>query len=178
VKRFRGLEGPARLFAVLACCGAFADLLSLVTGLRRYVYDDVVPMPVDVVQWAFLLAAAGTYLVWFQRAYTNLPRLGVPDRFVPGRLHDDIWRASNPELPWRTTRVTWAASPMPVRHLVWWPAAVGGAVAGIVGAWSGGVLVSVVGDLLRIVAAVLAVPIVLAVTARQRARAYRAPWAG
>jgi hypothetical protein len=38
------------------------------------------------------------------------------------------------------------------------------------------VFVSAAGDLPRIVAAVVAVPIVLAVTARQRVRAYRAPW--
>jgi hypothetical protein len=40
-----------------------------------------------------------------------------------------------------------------------------------------GALVSAAADLLRVVTAALAVPIVLAVTARQRARAYRAPWA-
>jgi hypothetical protein len=77
------------------------------------------------------------------------------DRFVPARLHDDIWRASDPELPW--------------------PAALAGAAAGVV---PGGVLGSAAGDLLRVLAAALAVPIVLAVTARQRARAYRAPWWG
>jgi hypothetical protein len=178
VKRFRGLEGPARLFAVQACCCAVTDLLSLVTSLRRYAYDDAAAAPVDVAQAAFLLVVAVTYLVWFRRAYTNLRRLGVPDRFVPGRLHDDVWRASDPELPWPVERVRWAVAPVPVRHLVWWPAAVGGVVAGIAGVWSGGVLVSAAGDLLRIVATVLAVPIVLEVTARQRARAYRAPWAG
>jgi hypothetical protein len=175
VKRFRGLERPARLFAVLACCGAVADLVSLVTGLRRYVYAGAAPVPVDVAQWIFLLATAVTYLVWFHRAYTNLPRLGMPDPFVPRWLHDDVWRASDPGLPWPVARSRWAPVPVPVRHLLWWPTAIAGAVAGIAPA---GVLVSAVGDLLRIVAAVLIVPIVLAVTARQRARAYQAPWAG
>jgi hypothetical protein len=42
---------------------------------------------------------------------------------------------------------------------------------------TGGMLVTAAADLLRIAAAALAVPIVLSVTARQRARAYRAPWA-
>jgi hypothetical protein len=175
VKRFRGLEGPARLFAVPACCGAVADLVSLVTGLRRYAYSDAALVAVDVAQPALLLATAVTYLVWFHRAYTNLPRLGVPDRFVPGRLHDDIWRASDPELPWPVERSRWEAESVPVRHLLWWPTAIAGAVAGI---GPGGVLMSAAGDVLRIVAAVLAVSIVLAVTARQRARAYRAPWVG
>jgi hypothetical protein len=69
-------------------------------------------------------------------------------------------------------------TPVPARHLAWWPTAFGGVAAGITGALSGVVLVSAAGDLLRIVATVLAVPIVLEVTARQRARAYRAPWAG
>jgi hypothetical protein len=175
VKRFRGLEGPARLFVVLACCGALADLASLVTGVRRYVYDDAAWMPVDTAQVAFLLATAVSYLVWFHRAYTNLPRLGVPDPFVPARLHDDLWRASDPDLPWPAARGSWATdpAPVPVTHLLWWPAAIAGAIAGIVPA---GALVPAAGDLLRIVAAALAMSIVLAVTARQRARAYRAPW--
>jgi hypothetical protein len=173
VKRFRGLEGPARLFAVLSCCGAVADLVSLVTGLRRYVYGGAELAAVDVAQTAFLLATAVTYLGWFHRAYTNLPRLGVPDRFVPGRLHDDIWRASDPELPWPVARSRWVVASVPVRHLLWWPTAIGGALAGI---GPGGVLGSAAGDLLRVVAAALAVSIVLAVTTRQRARAYRAPW--
>jgi hypothetical protein len=174
-ERFRGLEGPARLFAVLASCGAVADLVSLATGLRRYAYGDAALVAVDVAQLSFLLATSVAYLVWFHRAYTNLPRLGVPDRFVPGRLHDDIWRASDPELPWPVARSRWAAVSVPVRHLLWWPTAIAGAVAGIS---PGGVHLSAAGDLLRIVAAVLAVSIVLAVTARQRARAYRAPWVG
>jgi hypothetical protein len=174
VKRFRGLEGPARLFVVLARCGAVADLVSLVTGVRRYVCDGAAWVPVDIAQVAFLLATAVSYLVWFHRAYTNLPRLGVPDRFVPARLHDDLWRASDPDLPWPAAWERWAAERVPVTHLLWWPAAIAGAVAGIV---PGGVLVPAAGDLLRVVAAALVVPIVLAVTARQRARAYRAPWA-
>jgi serine/threonine protein kinase len=62
-----------------------------------------------------------------------------------------------------------------VRHLLWWPAALAGAVAGVV---PGGVLGSAAGDLLRVLAAGRAVPIVLAVTARQRARAYCASWSG
>jgi hypothetical protein len=175
VKRFRGLEGPARVFVVLACCGAGADLVSLVSGLRRHVHGDAVPVTVGIAQTALLVASAVAYLGWLHRAYTNLPRLGVPDRFVPARLHDDIWRASDPELPWPVARSRWAAAPVPVRHLLWWPPALAGAVVGVV---PGGVLGSAAGDLLRILAAALAVPIVLAVTARQRARAYRAPWSG
>jgi len=175
VKRFRGLEGPARVFVVLACCGAGADLVSLVIDLRRHVHGDVLPVTVGIAQVVLLASTAVAYLWWLHRAYTNLPRLGVPDRFVPARLHDDIWRASDPELPWPVARSRWAAEPVPARHLLWWPAALAGAVAGVV---PGGVLGSAAGDLLRVLAAGLAVPIVLAVTARQRARAYRAPWSG
>jgi hypothetical protein len=39
------------------------------------------------------------------------------------------------------------------------------------------VLVSALAGLLRVIVAALAVPIVLSVTARQGARAYRGPWA-
>lgn len=176
MKRFRGLEGPARLFAVLASCCVVADLASLVTGLRRLVHHVVEPVPVDIAQVTFLLAAAIAYLVWLRRAYRNLPRLGVPDRVVPTRLHDDVWRASDPDLPWPATRERWVGAPVPVRHVVWWFTALGGTAVGIIGLFPGGALVSAAGDLLRVVAAALAVPIVLAVTARQRARAYRAPW--
>jgi hypothetical protein len=133
VKRFRGLELPARLFVVLVCCGAVADLVSLVTGLRRYVHHEPVVLSVDIAQVVFLLAAAGTYLVWFHRAYTNLPQLGVPDPFVPKRIHDDIWRASDPELPWPAARGRWASAPVPVLHLVWWAAPAASVTIGILG---------------------------------------------
>ncbi|MHA6622809.1 hypothetical protein [Pseudonocardia sp. DLS-67] len=117
------------------------------TGLRRPVFGDAAWVPVvDTAQRAF----------------------------VPARLHDDLRRASDPDLPWPAARERWSAEPVPVTHLLWWPAAVAGAVAGIV---PGGVVVPAAGDLLRVVAAALAVRIVLGVTARQRARAYRAPWA-
>jgi hypothetical protein len=171
VRRFRGLEGPARLFVVIACCGAIADLVSLV------VHHETVAVPVDIAQAVFLLAAAVAYAGWFHRAYANLPRLGVPDRFVPTRLHDDIWRASDPDLPWPAVLSLWDSAPVPIRHRVWWCASVASATAGINGLLTGGMLVSATADLLRVVAAALAIPIVLAVTARQRARAYRAPWA-
>jgi serine/threonine protein kinase len=91
---------------------------------------------VGAVQAAWFLVTAGLWLAWFRRAYLNLPALGarrlrfrpwwavgawlVPvfSLFRPKQVLNDIWRASDPDLPpdqadlWRRR---------PVAELVgWW----------------------------------------------------------
>lgn len=219
---FRGLEGPARVFIVLVCGVAATDVAALVTNAQVISFAGAlrsgepsqaeITQRVDAIgaavaavslaQLAFFLAAGISYIVWFHRAYTNLPRLGILDPrhdagwaiagwlvpglslFLPKRIHNDIWRASDPELPWNARRDLWDGTDLPASHLWWWLAfLVGGSLnpvstvnpaapaLGSMWAWWSSAL-AVVG----IVAAVLVVRIVLAVTARQRARAARGPW--
>jgi len=72
---------------------------------------------VGLVQAAWFLATAGCWLAWFRRAYRNLPALGarrlryrpwwavgawllpVFSLFRPKQVLNDIWRASDPNLP-------------------------------------------------------------------------------
>jgi serine/threonine protein kinase len=72
---------------------------------------------VGLVQACWFLVAAGLWLAWFRRAYLNLPALGarrlrfrpwwavgawlVPvfSLFRPKQVLNDVWRASDPDLP-------------------------------------------------------------------------------
>ena len=72
---------------------------------------------VGLVQAAWFLVTAGLWLAWFRRAYLNLPALGarrlryrpwwavgswllpVFSLFRPKQVLNDIWRASDPDLP-------------------------------------------------------------------------------
>jgi serine/threonine protein kinase len=72
---------------------------------------------VGVIQAAWFLVTAGLWLAWFRRAYLNLPGLGarrlrfrpwwavgswllpVFSLFRPKQVLNDIWRASDPDLP-------------------------------------------------------------------------------
>jgi hypothetical protein len=84
---------------------------------------------VGAVQAGWFLVTAGLWLAWFRRAYLNLPALGarrlryrpwwavgawllpVFSLFRPKQLLNDIWRASDPDLPpdqgaiWRDRQV-------------------------------------------------------------------------
>jgi Protein kinase domain/Domain of unknown function (DUF4328) len=95
-----------------------------------------VALGVGVVQALWFLVSAALFLAWFRRAYTNLASLGarrlrygrwwtigawvlpVFSLFRPKQLLNDIWRASDPDLPpdmgdrWRHRPV----SPL----LAWW----------------------------------------------------------
>ena len=77
---------------------------------------------VGLVQAAWFLVTAGLWLAWFRRAYLNLPALGarrlryrpwwavgswllpVFSLFRPKQVLNDIWRASDPDLPFRPAR--------------------------------------------------------------------------
>jgi hypothetical protein len=212
---FRGLERPARVFIALVCALAAADVAMIVTNVL--VADFLTSLPtsgggdadaldgalfwVSVARAVLFVAAAVAYIVWFHRAYTNLPRLGVPDPrhhagwaiaswfvpvvslFLPKRMHNDIWRASEPSLPWPARRELWDGTSLPDVHGAWWFTFIASAVlerfAGgdpsggspwLWAAWSSTPAV------VELIAVVLVVQIVRAVTARQRARAVAAPW--
>jgi hypothetical protein len=221
---FRGLERPARIFVVLVCCAAFADLVSFPVELRLVEFFravaageyseqeaartgeaiDAFATPVTIAEVALFVLAGIAYIVWFRRARANLPGLGavglrrgtgwavgawlipIVSLVMPKGIHDDIWRASEPDLPWPAHREMWNPIPVPVLHQVWWGAfvvaslleGIGGRLMsaddlGFVGV---GTFMCAVASLVWLLAAALVVPIVLAVTARQRARAARFPW--
>jgi serine/threonine protein kinase len=91
---------------------------------------------VGAVQAAWFLVTAGLWLAWFRRAYLNLPALGarrlrfrpwwavgawllpVFSLFRPKQLLNDIWRASDPDLP-PDQAATWRGRPV-AEVLGWW----------------------------------------------------------
>jgi hypothetical protein len=90
---------------------------------------------VGLVQALWFLVTAGLWLAWFRRAYLNLPALGgrrlryrpwwavgawlLPlfSLFRPKQLLNDIWRASDPELPDQSD--SWRRRPV-AELLGWW----------------------------------------------------------
>jgi serine/threonine protein kinase len=91
---------------------------------------------VGAVQAAWFLVTAGLWLAWFRRAYLNLPALGarrlrfrpwwavgawllpVFSLFRPKQLLNDIWRASDPDLP-PDQAASWRGRPV-AEVLGWW----------------------------------------------------------
>ena len=91
---------------------------------------------VGVVQAGWFLVTAGLWLAWFRRAYLNLPALGarrlrfrpwwavgawlVPvfSLFRPKQVLNDVWRASDPDLP-PDQADTWRKRPV-AELLGWW----------------------------------------------------------
>ncbi|HEX5878161.1 MAG TPA: DUF4328 domain-containing protein, partial [Actinomycetota bacterium] len=92
---------------------------------------------VGAVQAAWFLVTAGLWLAWFRRAYLNLPALGarrlrfrpwwavgawlVPvfSLFRPKQVLNDIWRASDPDLP-PDQADTWRRRPVAELLGRWW----------------------------------------------------------
>ena len=90
---------------------------------------------VGLVQALWFLVTAGLWLAWFRRAYLNLPALGARrlryrpwwavgawllplfSLFRPKQLLNDIWRASDPELPDQSD--SWRRRPV-AELLGWW----------------------------------------------------------
>jgi serine/threonine protein kinase len=91
---------------------------------------------VAMVQAGWFLVTAGLWLAWFRRAYLNLPALGarrlrfrpgwavgawllpVLSLFRPKQVLNDVWRASDPELP-SDQADTWRRRPV-AELLGWW----------------------------------------------------------
>ena len=147
-----------------------------------------------------LLVIAGiVWLGWFRTAYRNLPALGAREpRFKPGwalgawfvpflnlvrpkQMTDDLWRSSDPTLPPQAEPLWRAKSVHPVVHW-WWGFWLLSWFAGRFGASADSesptiddaqmtALLTTVSDAASVVAGILAIQIVRAVTARQEARA-------
>jgi serine/threonine-protein kinase len=140
------LRRPARrvrialwLSMLLALASAAANLGD--TGIARELAGDGASsgdlyLWVGAVQAAWFLVTAGLWLAWFRRAYLNLPALGarrlryrrwwavgswllpVFSLFRPKQVLNDIWRASDPDLPLDQPDA-WRRRPIP-ELLGWW----------------------------------------------------------
>jgi serine/threonine protein kinase len=140
------LRRPARrvrialwLSILLALASAAANLGD--TGFARQVAGEGASsgdlyLWVGTVQAAWFLITAGLWLAWFRRAYLNLPALGarrlrfrpwwavgswllpVFSLFRPKQVLNDIWRASDPDLPLDQPDA-WRKRPIP-EFLGWW----------------------------------------------------------
>jgi hypothetical protein len=166
---------------------------------------------VGTVQAAWFLITAGLWLAWFRRAYLNLPALGarrlrfrpwwavgswllpVFSLFRPKQVLNDIWRASDPDLPLDRPDA-WRKRPIP-EFLGWWwlvflasilvrsittEAVHGAADFMLLGLlperfdrFQASAGMQVVADLLTVVCALLALRVVRRTTARQDERAAR-----
>jgi hypothetical protein len=158
-----------------------------------------------------LLVVAVLFLVWFRRAYRNLEALGAQGlRFSPAwavwawfvpllglirpkQLLNDVWRASDPELP-AGDHGSWRRRPVPSVLTWWWLAFLASIAARAITTQSFHALavlltfglltrpldlvrptsgVQALADLLTVVAALLALRVVRMVTDRQEAREAR-----
>ena len=166
---------------------------------------------VGAVQAAWFLVTAGMWLAWFRRAYLNLPALGarrlrfrpwwavgawllpVFSLFRPKQLLNDIWRASDPDLP-PDQAASWRGRPVAELLGWWWLAFVASvlvrsittdAVHAAADFMLLGLLperfdrfqpsagMQVLADLLTVLCGLLALRVVRRVTARQQERATR-----
>ncbi|MFL6219764.1 MAG: protein kinase domain-containing protein [Actinomycetes bacterium] len=166
---------------------------------------------VGAVQAGWFLVTAGLWLAWFRRAYLNLPALGarrlrfrpwwavgawllpVFSLFRPKQVLNDVWRASDPDLP-ADQADTWRRRPVGELLGWWWLAFLASvlvrsittkAVHGAADFMLLGLLperfdrfqasagMQVVADLLTVVCALLALRVVRRTTARQDERAAR-----
>jgi serine/threonine protein kinase len=123
------------LLALASAAVNFGD-----TGAARVLFGDTTDgdlyLWVGAVQAGWFLVTAGLWLAWFRRAYLNLPALGarrlryrpwwavgawllpVFSLFRPKQVLNDIWRASDPELP-PEQAATWRKRPV-AELLGWW----------------------------------------------------------
>ncbi len=211
-QRARGTPWLGFLASVgLAACGVIALLSAVVEAQYQRAVGRAIAnggLPVDaptiehhrhvlsVIAAPIAVATAVVFVVWFHRAYWNLPRLGIVhlrygtgwavgawfvpilNLFRPKGIADDIWRGSDPALP--------ATSPLPVRRVpltltLWWATFVSSAVLAGVGAGmehyatrltilKAGSSVALAGYAGRALAAFFAVAVVHAITVRQAAR--------
>lgn len=152
---YRPLMPPARILFVLFAATLALTVVALLSGwaelslLSRIVEDpssvgaaeadasDQRQALIALLQLLLYLGTGIAFLVWFRRAYRNLPALGaealrfssgwaVGAWFVPflnlvrpKQLADDIWRASDPALP-SQPGVTWKQQRVPSPLHWWW----------------------------------------------------------
>jgi hypothetical protein len=153
--RYRPLRGPARALQQLLAIFVLVTLASLVADsielglLTRLLHEgssgltaeaataDGRQALVDLLQAAVYVATAIPFLVWFHRAYANLPALGMAPLEVgagwaiggwfvpllnlvrPKEIMNDIWRGSDPD---RASRLDgfWRVGPVSGLVHLWW----------------------------------------------------------
>jgi hypothetical protein len=152
-------------------------------------------------QTAMFVLAGAVFVVWFRRAYRNLPALGAEGLryrswwtigawlipvwwlFRPKQLANDIWRASDPSLGARAG-THWRVGPLPAILGAWWTAFLAAGVLSCIAARArlaaetpeslrNADVVYAVSDGLDALAAALAIVVVLRMTRRQEERAAR-----
>jgi len=198
------------VLALLNVVGAVADGLTIellvragngnVTEAERAV-EEIRQGVVGLTLLVVSIATIVLFLMWFFRAYRNLPRLGaaqlryghgwaigawfVPilNLFRPKQIADDIWRGSDPELP-PAAGDSWRAGLVPAVFGWWWALWLISTVvdtqsarllfrADTPGELLAATIVSLAGYLLSVPAALLAAKVVRRTTQRQEARAAR-----
>jgi len=153
--RYRPLRGPARALQQLLAIFVLVTLASLVADsielglLTRLLHEgssgltaeaataDGRQALVDLLQAGVYVATAIPFLVWFHRAYANLPALGMAPLEVgagwaiggwfvpllnlvrPKEIMNDIWRGSDPN---RASRLDgfWRVGPVSGLVHLWW----------------------------------------------------------
>jgi hypothetical protein len=216
---YRSPGGPAlvvelllALFMLVTLAAVASDLVEL-NLLNRLLHDPTSVLEAEVSasdsrQALLTLLQAGAYLVtgvgflvWFHRAYANLPALGIEPLpyatgwavgawlvpvlglFRPKQIMDHIWRGSDPGRPWLDA--FWRNGPVPLLAHLWWALylatwVVDRAVAvlkrngssSVAGLRAGGVG-DLVSDGLWLVLGLLCFELVRRATRRQRERAVR-----
>lgn len=182
--------------------------LSLVQGIAAGEFftdaeidrSDNFVIATEVIQLATALVTAVVWVIWFRRLYRNLTPLGARAlRFKPGwavgawfvpllslvrpkAIMDDIWRASDPELP-DTAGTVWHEAPVPWFLHVWWGLFLLSLVLHRVSAALldstelddilDSARFSVAEDFAWVMAGLVALKVVASATARQRERAQR-----
>ena len=123
------------LLAVTSAAVNFADTQAAVVLLGDRASGNLY-LWIGAVQAAWFLVTAALWLAWFRRAYLNLPALGarrlrfrpwwavgawllpVFSLFRPKQVLNDIWRASDPDLPPDQAAI-WRGRPV-AQLLGWW----------------------------------------------------------
>ena len=179
------------LLSDLATRGVVTREPALITYADLQAIDDRDSL-IGIATVAVILVTGIVFLTWVHRAARNLTELGATDlRFTPGwsvgywfvpilnlwrpkQVIDDLWRASDADGD------EWKARSTPGLTLIWWPALL---LSGFLARASGSTDIQALSDLRHrngldlmsdltgLVAAVVAILLVRAVTARQEARA-------
>jgi Domain of unknown function (DUF4328)/Protein of unknown function (DUF2510) len=218
---YRPLGGPARALEILLATFLLVTLVAIafdwleLSMLTRLLHDpdsvsvaeadasDTRQAVVTLLQLGCWVATAVGFLVWFQRAYANLPRLGMePLRFGPGwsvggwfvpflnlvrpkQIMDDIWRGSDPDRPPAQLDGAWHGTRVPVLLHLWWAVfllswvldrlllAQARGGGDSVQALRTGSASALISDAVDVLLGLLALQVVLKVTRRQQARASR-----
>lgn len=143
------LLGGAALDAAVAIISGL-DFMSIAGSAhpRAAAKATLTPDWMPGAQLVAFLVIGMMFVVWFYRAYTNLPHLGVDTlRFSriwavtswlvpivnlwrPKQLMNDIWRASDPNRP-ASSSAPWRGKAVPGLFLLWWCALVGGRLLGL-----------------------------------------------